>query len=350
MRRPTIVAAFVVLVAGCGTGDEEVVAPPRTAPFAATTTATTSPPTTTTPDTAPVTIAPTTSATTTTSTTTTTLPDTTPPPLAVTWPGSGEHLGERVITFAGTTEPGAQVLGAGRYEADVDEAGTWSLRLVLNAGSNVATFTAADAAGNATEVQHTVFYDPPLVLRPDGLGTLTFDQPEGAVTAALTELLGPPDGVRTVTTESLAAEHGEGMIGPFMATGYGAVNYIRFVTWDDVRLTVIFSDYNPSLGWTSVDPHFVGYSLGRTRSPGSTLRTSDGLGLDSGAAEWAAHHELFMWEFEDAWAEGFSAVTSTPSPWWPGETMAFNVTLDRDVADPAAVVLEIAAGFARDTC
>ncbi|MDH4309653.1 MAG: hypothetical protein OEX04_19450, partial [Acidimicrobiia bacterium] len=47
------------------------------------------------------------------------------PALAVTYPGAGEHVGERVIRFEGTTDPGCVVTASGRYEAEVDTRGNW---------------------------------------------------------------------------------------------------------------------------------------------------------------------------------------------------------------------------------
>jgi hypothetical protein len=59
--------------------------------------------------------------------------------------------------FAGTTEPGASVVAAGRYPAEVGADGSWEIVLMLNPGSNVATLVAEDAAGNATEVRVVVY-------------------------------------------------------------------------------------------------------------------------------------------------------------------------------------------------
>jgi hypothetical protein len=86
--------------------------------------------------------------------------DVTPPALAITSPADGDRLKEKVITFAGTTEPGATV-AAGPYQASVKSDGSWSIVLNLNAGGNRATFTATDAAGNSSEASISVFYDPP---------------------------------------------------------------------------------------------------------------------------------------------------------------------------------------------
>ncbi len=91
--------------------------------------------------------------------TTTTLvpPDTEPPHLLITSPEDGAELEEKTLTFEGVTEPGAKVF-AGKYEADVDALGNWHIVLILNEGSNVARFTARDAAGNESTAAVTVYY------------------------------------------------------------------------------------------------------------------------------------------------------------------------------------------------
>ena len=94
-------------------------------------------------------------------TTTTEPPDTTPPPLDITSPKQDEHFEVDAIDFRGTTEPGASVF-AGRYEANVDNEGNWSIRLILSPGANGALFVATDAAGNQTEARVTVHYDVPV--------------------------------------------------------------------------------------------------------------------------------------------------------------------------------------------
>jgi hypothetical protein len=86
--------------------------------------------------------------------------DTTPPDITITSPSDGDHVEEKMIRFAGTTEPGATV-AAGRYVADVDPAGNWSIVLVLSPGANGARFTATDAAGNTASARITVHYDVP---------------------------------------------------------------------------------------------------------------------------------------------------------------------------------------------
>jgi hypothetical protein len=87
------------------------------------------------------------------------LPDNIPPPLVITYPADGSETSEKVIEFAGTTEPGASVR-SGPYQAEVDGSGVWRLVLVLSEGWNTARFTAQDHAGNESEATVTVRYSP----------------------------------------------------------------------------------------------------------------------------------------------------------------------------------------------
>jgi hypothetical protein len=91
---------------------------------------------------------------------TTTL-DTIAPELAITSPSPEQHFEENVVTFSGTTEPGATVVAGGKFDASVDGEGRWSIQLVLSPGANGASFAATDSAGNQSTARITVHYDPP---------------------------------------------------------------------------------------------------------------------------------------------------------------------------------------------
>lgn len=106
----------------------------------------------------PTTVAPAVEETTTT-TSTTEAPDTTPPPLTIDTPEDGAHFEQEVVTFAGTTEPGATVVAGGKFDASVDGSGHWSIQLVLAAGANGATFVATDEAGNRATAKIVVHLD-----------------------------------------------------------------------------------------------------------------------------------------------------------------------------------------------
>lgn len=81
------------------------------------------------------------------------------PLLEVISPKDGEHLDTQVVTFSGSTEPGASVVASGKFSADVDDDGSWSVSLVLASGANGVRFVATDPAGNETEVRLTVHLD-----------------------------------------------------------------------------------------------------------------------------------------------------------------------------------------------
>lgn len=105
--------------------------------------------------------------------------DTTPPALRVTTPKDGSTVDDRIVTFSGTTEPGADVT-SGPYEAAVDDDGSWSIRLVLSPGPNGALFTATDDAGNTATVRIVVTYDAPAPTTTSAPTTTT--QPPAATT------------------------------------------------------------------------------------------------------------------------------------------------------------------------
>lgn len=156
--RPAVIGALVLIGSAVGVG-LVLDAPPPTAPVAPATTTTLAPSTTTelaevvesTPPTtdlkAPAAVP----------STTTLAPDVEPPLLEITYPTEGAELETKTVRFEGNTEPGAQVF-SGPYEAEVDSSGRWHIVLILNEGSNVARFSAQDAAGNESTASVTVHY------------------------------------------------------------------------------------------------------------------------------------------------------------------------------------------------
>jgi len=104
---------------------------------------------------------PTTASPSTTSAPTTTEPkDTTPPDLRITSPKDGATVEDRVLTFEGTSEPGAKVY-SGPYDANVDEDGNWTVKLVVSSEGSNARITAEDKAGNSVTKSILVTYSPP---------------------------------------------------------------------------------------------------------------------------------------------------------------------------------------------
>lgn len=96
----------------------------------------------------------------TTAPTTTEAADTSAPSLRITSPEDGATVTDDLVTFEGTTERGARV-SSGRFEADVDDDGNWSIQLVVTPGPNGALITARDDAGNKTTVRIVVHYEDP---------------------------------------------------------------------------------------------------------------------------------------------------------------------------------------------
>ena len=86
--------------------------------------------------------------------------DSTPPKLVILRPDDGTHTTDETITIKGETEPGA-VVTYGSYEADMDDAGYWAMRVKLDMGRNVLVFHATDEAGNKSEATVTVVRDEP---------------------------------------------------------------------------------------------------------------------------------------------------------------------------------------------
>ncbi|MCL1599516.1 MAG: transglycosylase SLT domain-containing protein [Actinomycetia bacterium] len=107
--------------------------------------------------------------------------DTTPPAIKVASPGDGDTVTQRTVTFKGTVEKGATV-SSGPYAADVNDDGTWSIRLVVVDGANGATFTATDKAGNSASVRIIVYYEEKKAAPPPPATTTTAAHDEHATT------------------------------------------------------------------------------------------------------------------------------------------------------------------------
>jgi hypothetical protein len=257
----------VMLVAGCTASDGSDIADTSTT-FSATTT--TAPVATTTE--ASTTAA---SATTLTTTSATTLPK--PPLLRVSDPAFGATVATHVYTFRGVTDPGCTVSVGGKYFADVDADGNWTLDLVLRPGGNTTTITATDVVGVTTQTRISVTHAP-ITLAPNGLGVVTFGDPADDVIAALTGFFGPPDTDSTSQrTDDLAPPGG------VCGGGYACWDYVRWASWDSAGLWLVFSDLWWQPGGDTPPPRvpmtFVGY--------GSTgvFQTEEGVGVGSTVAD-----------------------------------------------------------------
>lgn len=202
----------------------------------------------------------------------TTLPTSTtaapePPQLVVVIPTEGERVTTRRYRFAGIVDPGCTVVGAGTYFAGVASDGSWTLELLLNPGANTTTFTATDPeTGLTTSRAVQVSYDPPLTLRPDGLGQLEFRTPEGESVAYLVDMLGPPNADETDTTSNSPG------------------GYERTVSWTSAGIEVVVSDdagHSPGGAPLWLDaPGLTGWRV-EAIPDGPRLETQEGIGVRS---------------------------------------------------------------------
>lgn len=169
MKRRVCVVVSLILILSAAACDSNGTAEPSvstTSTTRAAATTSTSPVSATAATTPPVTTGP---ATTTASRTTPTAA-VTPPELVIIAPESGKTVTTRTYRFEGITEPGCTITAAGRYEANVDADGNFSIVLALNKGGNLATFVANDPSGNTTQVHVAVTYEPPFTSRDYWLG------------------------------------------------------------------------------------------------------------------------------------------------------------------------------------
>lgn len=112
-------------------------------------------------------------------------PDTEPPVLELFSPRDGDHMENKVVTFSGSTEPGATVLASGKFPAHVDADGLWTVDLVLAPGPNGVVISATDAVGNETQIRVTVHLDieQPVVEEPK------VEEPKEPTTTTIAEWL-----------------------------------------------------------------------------------------------------------------------------------------------------------------
>lgn len=252
MRASLAAVLLAVVVVGCSGTGSDAETPSATAVDAITTTSASPAVSTTVP-----------------ATTTTLSPE--PPQLAVIVPTDGDTVSTRLYRFAGITDPGCSVAVADKYFADVTPDGSWTLDLLLNPGTNRTTITATDpGTGLTTDQSVQVSYDPPLTLRPDGLGALDFGTPVDETVAYLFDILGPPDADELDTTR-----HGPG-------------DYERTLSWTSAGIEVVISDDGGhSPGGAPLDglldpPGLTGWTFTAT-AHGPWLETEEGIGVGSSA-------------------------------------------------------------------
>ncbi len=166
-----------------------------------------------------------------------------------------------------------------------------------------------------------------LVLRGDGLGDFDFGTPTAVVMETLVEVLGTPS--------------------PGEEYPYGG-HPLRHVYWDDVGLSVIFSDYE--FYRDDGVEHLAGWGhgpkpTGEPKAGGAIwrLRTAEGIGIGSTLTDiQATYGDLLV--LEDAPCDGppTLAYLITADP----DDVRFRLFFyfDRETSDPAAQIAALAAG------
>jgi len=229
--------------------------------------------------------------------------DTTPPKLTVTEPGDGDVVTTSIVTFRGTTEPGARVF-SGPYEATVDEKGHWSLKLVVAPGPNGAVFSAEDAAGNETSIRIVVHYEPPTTTTTKPKSTTT-TKPKSTTTTK-------PASTTTTTAPSWSPQW------PADPAGIRDVENWRDVVtqyWDadkvDCALGIMRREsrgdpqaHNSSTNAVGLFQHLLKYWPGRARAAGFV----DGDGLVASPYNGEANIAASAWLANYYESRGY--------PWW----------------------------------
>lgn len=249
--------------------------------------------------------------------TTTAAPE--PPQLVVVIPTEGERVTTRLYRMAGIVDPGCTVVGASTYFADVASDGSWTLELLLNPGANTTTFTATDPeTGLTTSRAVKVSYDPPLTLRPDGLGQLAFATPEGESVAYLFDILGPPNADEIDSTRT----------------------YERKLSWTSAGIEVVISDdggHSPGGSALWLNPPGLTAWRVEAAPDGPRLETPEGIGVGSPAqAACAAYASSCDRE---------SLGVAFRGNYWDASIPYLGFAFDGTGTDPATRVTEIGTSY-----
>jgi len=275
-----------------------------------------------------------------------------PPTLEVRAPAAEGRVTDRHYRFTGLTDPGCEVVAAGKYPVPVADDGSWETVLILNPGGNVASFTATDQRGSTTELSLAVYYDPPVELRGDGLGAVDFQTPMSEAMTNLTAMLGEPDDDQVYDRDTFPADTRDDEWAIFGATGYPGNDYARFVTWRDAGLQAMFSDrldfgdgeqYVNFNGWIASDPGEFG----------AQIATGAGIGVGSTLAELeAAYGDDLTWYAEPDEITGgwhFSIDTDVPGL-HEDDVRRFSGGFSGDPAQSGTTVSWLQAGFGFVSC
>jgi hypothetical protein len=285
--------------------------------------------------------------------------------LAITDPQPEAVVTTTVYTFQGVTDPGCTVDVGGKYFADVDADGSWTLDLVLRPGANTTTLTATDEAGAKTAVQVSLSYAP-FILSADGLGIVSFGDPVDDVVAILTELLGPSSSDHVEESPFEIAEGwNRGERGPdachAVTTGDICFDYIRYMFWDDVGLGVMFSDLavnheahpDEEQPWVQVSPSLQRYGYhGGEVDP--LAYTTHGLTIGSTVTDLQALGNLVTFHF-NACSDSVDFAIADPDGTNGGRIWGYlhgtdwEAFIESGFIDPEATVRSFHAG-AQSSC
>lgn len=204
------------------------------------------------------------------------------------------------------------------------EASSTSVPVVASSSTEV---TEPIEVTTTTATPTTVYADSSLVLRGDGLGDFGFGTPTAVVMETLVEVLGPPS--------------------PGEEYPFGG-HPLRHVYWDDVGLSVIFSDYE-FYREDGVE-HLAGWGHGpkptggpRAEGAGWTLRTVEGIGIGSTLTEVQATYGDRL-VLEDAPCDGPPTLAYVITAQADDVRFRLFFYFDRETSDPAAQVAALAAG------
>jgi hypothetical protein len=185
---------------------------------------------------------------------------------------------------------------------------TWGMREPVEVEGGVALIRREPTAGAISEI----------VLRHDGLGVASFGDLVDDVMAVLTEHLGVPTYDQTYESPfQVPVDWAYGDRGIYACHGatHGNIcfDYIRFVGWGDLGLSVLFSDIeaNPESTpdddgyWTQVPPSFRGWGYGG--NPGAPLHTAHGITVGSTTQDLLSLGPIVTFNWDGCgWQAGFA--------------------------------------------
>jgi hypothetical protein len=268
------------------------------------------------------------------------------PSLKITDPIDGAVVANKVYTFRGVTDPDCTVDVDGKYYADVDSNGNWTLNLTLHRGNNATTFVATDLRGRTTKILLRVTHLPELTLRAGGLGPFDFGDPVDDVAKGLISLLGPPthDELVVGTGDDIFSGLVPGYDGDYHVVGPDTT-YARRIRWQRLGLSIQFTDHTPLRDDDL--PHLVRWSYTGTQQG---LTTNEGIGLGATVNQMASvfRDRLHLPDEEDPIAGGWYWSASDEPPvfiaGWDSD-WRIHGGLSADPSDPSATVTWLFAGF-----